>query len=552
VTIRGTETFIAEYIGDNGETNEGTYGEDDDYLALRNILYFEATSAMVDAGLRADLALFQGPPLHVPWTSFVPGGSGYTTLDYDNDFRIERVHGTVRLGKLAATVGDFYVSFGRGIALSLIKLDDVGVDNCLRGMRLEYQQPRRFKVVAVAGVVNALNIEPVTREVLRDDPLDRLAGVRAEWQLHDALLLGAHVVHLNPRFDREAEIDPNRLWVDRSPGVRLTSAGASAEAHLGGLHLTIEGNGQVHDNTLPPQGQPDVMNEPGMAWFLEVGYDLPPVTLKLEGIYYDRWLMEGGMRGAAPNLGVTSPLAYHHMPTLEPVWMLVKSLGNAYGGRAGVGAYLAKVRTDLNFSTAVLQYRGGLLPQGNWDDHPPTLVVHPILKARAEVGQRGIAISAQGGARFEHTGSPAPEEEDSGHLWHLGLDFSVPLSHPHSIEAKAELRRHGLHVTEGQDPYWVTLESLSYEWSRAFGLTVAHEFSDQTKGVRGEIGDFTLPLPAQHYLWAMASVHGRGSLDGLTARLSGGSQRGGIKCAGGICRAYPDSVGAKLEVVYRF
>jgi hypothetical protein len=516
------------------------------------VFYLEAASAMVDAGLRADLALFGGPPGRVPWTSFAPGGSGYTALDYDNDFRLERLHGTVRLGRLTATVGDFYVSFGRGIALSLIKMDDIGVDNCLRGARIEYQQPRRFKLVGVAGVVNALNIEPVTRQVLRDDPLDRLAGLRGEWQLLDALSLGAHVVHLSPRFESEAEIEPGRLWVDRSPGVRATSAGVSAEAHFGGVHLYLEANGQAHDNYLPPAGQKDIENEPGIAGFMALGYDLPPVTLKLEGIYYDRWLMQGGLRGAAPNLGVVQPLAYHHMPTLEPVWMLIKSLGNVYGGRAGVGAYLTRLRTDLNLSLTVLRYRGGLLPQGTWDDHPPTLVVHPIFKGRSEIGQSGFSLTAEGGARFEHTGQPAPGEDDNGNLWHVGLGAMWPLAHPHSLDFKVELRRHGLAVTEGGAPYFVTLESLSYEWARAFGLTVAHEYSDQTPGVRGQIGALTMPVPAQHYLWAMASVHGRGPLKGLTGRLSAGSQRGGIKCAGGVCRSYPDSVGAKLEVVYRF
>lgn len=552
VSLRGTETFIAEYIGDNGESNEGTYGEDDNYFALRNLLYFEASSAMVDAGLRADLALFQGPPRYVPPSHFIPGGSGYTALYYDNDFRIERLHGTVRLGRLSVTMGDFYVSFGRGIALSLIKLDDVGVDNALRGARIEFQQPRRFKLVAVAGVVNALNIEPITHEVLRDDPLDRIAGLRAEWQLLDALSFGAHVVHLSPRYTDEATIDPDRLYVDRSTGIRATSGGVSAEAHVSGLHLYLEADGQVHDNYRAPLGEPNVQGEPGWAGLMELGYDLPPATFKVEVVYYNRWLMEGGLRGSFPNLGVSQPLAYHHMPTLEPVWMIIKSFGNVYGGRLSSGVYLSKLRTDLNFKLGLLKYEGGLLPLGDWGDHPPTLVLHPIIKARTELGQQGIAISAEGGARFERTDEPAPGERDAGHLWHGSLDYMWPLVHPHSLEAKVEVRRHELMVTEGGEPYWVSLETLAYDWSGAFGLTVAHEYSDQTPGVRGEIGAFTMPLPAQHYLWAMASAHGRGVFEGLTARLTGGSQRGGIKCAGGICRTYPDSVGAKLELVYRF
>ncbi len=114
-----------------------------------------------------------------------------------------------------------------------------------------------------------------------------------------------------------------------------------------------------------------------------------------------------------------------------------------------------------------------------------------------------------------------------------------------------EVRRHGLSVTEG-DSYWVTLASLGYDWSGRFGVTLVHEYSDQTAGNEGKLGDWTLPLPKQHYGWILATVHIPKPLDGLNFRLFAGSQRGGVKCAGGICRTYPDSVSARLEAVYRF
>ncbi|MBW2459409.1 MAG: hypothetical protein JRI68_33260 [Deltaproteobacteria bacterium] len=110
-----------------------------------------------------------------------------------------------------------------------------------------------------------------------------------------------------------------------------------------------------------------------------------------------------------------------------------------------------------------------------------------------------------------------------------------------------------LDVTEGAlNHYWVTLASLGYDWSGLFGITGIYEYSDETAGAEGMIGDWEVPLPLQHYFWAMLTIHPPKPLDGLTLRLIGGSQRGGIKCAGGICRRYPDAVGGKLEAVYRF
>jgi hypothetical protein len=293
------------------------------------------------------------------------------------------------------------------------------------------------------------------------------------------------------------------------------------------------------------------MDESGWAVFGEASYDLSPFNIKGEGIFYRRWLMEGPFRGSAPNVGATQPLGYHHMVTLEPLWMPIKSFGNAMGGRLTGDLYLRDTDTQLTLSSAVIQYLGGLMPQGEWEDHPPTLIIHPILDLRQGFEKTGINLSAEAGFRYEGTDEPDIEGEDAGKLWHAAGDVSIPLAGPHSIEVKGEVRRHMLDVTEGNH-YWVTLASLGYDWSGLFGITGVYEYSDETAGAAGKIGEWEVPLPLQHYVWALVTVHAPSPVDGLTLRLLGGSQRGGIKCAGGICRRYPDAVGGKLEAVYRF
>ncbi|MCP4674232.1 MAG: hypothetical protein GY854_01675 [Deltaproteobacteria bacterium] len=550
VNFRGIETFIAEYIGDNGAQNEQLYGDDDNYWTFRNLFYFQAGNRDFDSALRLDATLFHNPPYYAD--EFLSGGDGYTTLYYDNDYRVERLHGTAHVGNLHLTVGDSYVSFGRGMALSLIKVDDVGVDNALRGARIEYRIPRTVKVVFVGGVVNSLNIDPLTHQVLRDDPLDRIAGGRIEWEIMDALSLGAHGVFMRPRFMDEAEVNSERMYVDQGVGVGVINGGASMELHLGGLHIYLEGNGQKHDNYRPTAEDGDVVDESGIAAFGEASYDLSPFNIKAEGIFYKRWLMEGPLRGSTNNISATQPLAYHHMVTLEPIWMIIKSFGNSGGGRLTGDLYLKDSDTQFTLSSSLLKYLGGLMPSdGTWTDHPPTIIVHPILKVRQEFGETGIHASAEGGFRYETTDEPESGGADTGTLWHASGDLSVPIKGPHSIEVKGEVRRHQLMVTEG-DEYWITLTSLGYDWSGIFGLCGIYEYSDQTGGADVMIGNWTLPFPRKHYVWALATIHIPAPLDGLTLRLLGGSQRGGIKCAGGVCRRYPDAVGGRLEAVYRF
>ena len=158
---------------------------------------------------------------------------------------------------------------------------------------------------------------------------------------------------------------------------------------------------------------------------------------------------------------------------------------------------------------STIMYEGGLLPSGLWEDHPPTLVVHPILKMRQTFPTSDISLALEGGFRHENTDEATAGEDDSGHLWHVQGDLTIPLTGPHSLELKAELRRHELMVTEG-DEYWVTMESLGYEMSGLLGATIVHEYSDQTAGADNMIGDWEIPLPHKHYMWgAPVAAHAR-------------------------------------------
>jgi hypothetical protein len=549
VKVSGTESFEVEVVGDNGSVNEGIYGDDDNFTRVRNILYLGAKSPDFDGGLRLDATLFDRPPGRVGADDFVPGGSGYTTLNYDNDYRVERLHGTVAVGDVEATLGDFHVSFGRGMALSLIKMDDLAEDNSLRGGRLTYRIERKVTVDAVGGVVNALNTDPLTRQTLTDDPLDRIIGLRAEWQLLDAVSLGAHGVLVQPRFTDEDAVFSDRLYVDQGPGIAVKTGGGSVEAYLGGVHLYMEGNGQIHDNFRP--ADEDVLDEPGQAVFGELSYDFTPFSIKGEGIFYRHWLMEGPYRGSVNNVALVQPITYHHMVTLEPLWVPIKSFGNAFGGRLGGEVYWDAADLEVSLKSAFIRYMGGLLPRGTWDDHPKTLVCHPILSLKRTFSKPDIDAGLAGGFRFETTDAPQIAGADAGVLWHLEGDVTVPLGGPHSLALKTEVRRHALEVTEGI-AYWVSLVTLGYHLAGLVDVTLAHEYSDELTGEQGKIGRLTWPLPVHHYAWIMGGVDVPRPLDGLRVELFFGSQRGGLKCAGGVCRKYPDGIGMRLGAVYRF
>ena len=551
VRVSGTEAVIVRYVGDNGDDNEGIYGDDDQFVTVRNLFYFRANSRFLDAGVRFDTTLFGNPPHGVGKDSFYwgPGASGYTLLNYRNDVRFERLYGILKVGDLRVTGGDFHVTVGRGMALCLIKLDDVGLDNALRGGRLEYRAPRVFRLDLFGGIVNASNVDPYTHQVLREDPRDRVAGARVTLEPTQALALGFHVVYLEPRFTDEEAIAPDRMFIDQGVGVRAINGGGSVELHTGRLSVYWEGNVQEHDNYRPWGAEQDVENEPGVATLGEVSVDLAPFNVKAEGIYYRRWLMEGPLRGSASNIAVTQPISYNNLVTLEPMWAVNRSLGNEVGGRVTGDLYLHKSRSQFVLSANLLKYEGGLMPQGEWDDHGDIASTHPTLQVVQDLGAGGHRITVEGGYRHEWRTDGEP---GTGHLWGVRGDAALPIHGRHGISVVAEVRRHQLQLTEGGKPYWLFLASAGYSVSNLLGVTVLYEYSDQTEGQDAKIGDWTLPLPRRHYLSLLASFQPPAPLDGLTIRTQFGTQRGGHKCAGGVCRDYPDSVGFTVDGVYRF
>jgi len=39
------------------------------------------------------------------------------------------------------------------------------------------------------------------------------------------------------------------------------------------------------------------------------------------------------------------------------------------------------------------------------------------------------------------------------------------------------------------------------------GVTLVHEYSDQTVGMDLKMGDWTVPLPTHNYVWALVNYH---------------------------------------------
>ena len=190
--INGEETLSSEYVGDNGPNDEeAVYGDDDDFWIFRNRLRLQARNRQLESSLLFETTFYHLPPsLVVPREDFVPGGSGYTLLNYENDIRLQEAKIVAHSRYVHITLGDFPITLGRGIALSLIQGDEDALSSALRGGNVELRVRNRFSFLLAGGLTNTSNVDPVTKAILPDDAMDRIVAFKAMIQPQKMLKLG--------------------------------------------------------------------------------------------------------------------------------------------------------------------------------------------------------------------------------------------------------------------------------------------------------------------------------------------------------------------------
>src|SRR5580704_13711626 len=92
------------------------------------------------AGLRLDSAVYWLRP-----SDYDPDSARYHDAVYPAKLFV-----TYSTPGLEITAGDLYVQFGRGLTLSMRKIDELGIDTTVRGLKVEMQRDP-FAITAVAG-----------------------------------------------------------------------------------------------------------------------------------------------------------------------------------------------------------------------------------------------------------------------------------------------------------------------------------------------------------------------------------------------------------------
>jgi hypothetical protein len=162
---------------------------DQGYGAWLNRVDVAMSYGRFSLGLRLDSSLYANRPEDQPkCPSFWPcltaaNRTEYTEILLDDTSRYRNAIYPAKLWAsyiapgLEVTVGDAYVQFGRGLILSMRKIDELGLDTTVRGGKIAWQKDP-FAFTFVAGVGNPSRVDEATgRALFLPEPTPPLRGL---------------------------------------------------------------------------------------------------------------------------------------------------------------------------------------------------------------------------------------------------------------------------------------------------------------------------------------------------------------------------------------
>jgi hypothetical protein len=490
---------------------------DDNYGEGLERLTATATRGPWTLGVRLDGSLYGPVPQVRLATATTPGCN---QVDLRSRFLPtvipERIWGSYADRTFEVTLGDGYVSFGRGLALSLRKNDELSTDTALRGARLGLRTDR-VSAHLVGGVTNIGNIDEASGRFTAD-PMDVVLGAQTDVKVVEGMRVGAHAVGY--AFHTPLSTPPmggDTAWKERWLNSGFTFDAPRLTPWLG---LYVEG---LWQRRWPITGE----TKNGFGAYGAATLSLGAVTLLVEGKAY------GDLAVLHPRFDFIEfqPVQYSAPPTLERVLQpLEHGQRNIYGGR---------VRADWRVdATLGLFAAHGLFEDAEGYLDPNSLALLPGTIHDPTAGLDwtigGFRILGEAGWRFVYLPGNGEAVRSDGH-------FEVTVQK----QLGTSSRSLELHVTDWERVKVMPLAAERWrEGSAQFGF--------RWRPVQAYAGlDFSTE-PGQPQTWYPNGTLQWDITRSTNLRLMVGSTRGGLRCVSGVCRVFPPFSGAKLAFTARF
>ena len=473
---------------------------------------------------------------------------------------------------LEVTAGDFNAQLGRGLVLSVRKIDELSSDTTIRGVRSTYRlaQPgAEVSITALGGALNPLRIDEASGRYLAvgGDVTPSWLGV-SEAGMPRAVAYDQRAVDAGFLPPPDPSYAPDRVLgfglSAGSPDVRLGTQAAlllrqrplspdlvrSARRILTAsqsLELPdLDDHGAFYVELAVErleQERAAAQLDPGHALYASLSLNQGPLTLNVEAKHYRRFFPLLGNVDVA-RAREFSTLQYNAPPTTEAFWIDTEFEGFntcVTGGRA---------RTDVELARGVFAF-GWVGRYHTWAESAANDAcdtadanlnrVWDVASGFELTSRAGDRATLTVGARDDHSAEPISDAFGSTTTLfyrenYARYDVALPLFGPTSLLLQGWHRRR--HQTLGQaDEPWNEGEHVTgVEWAPRFSVAFGFEYSSN-------------PQVPSTYLNGVASY--RLSSDSSVS-LFVGQRRGSLRCVGGVCRIYPPFEGTRLDVTARF
>jgi hypothetical protein len=545
------------------------------------------------AGLRLDSAVYwRRPADNTSYMTQYPSYESIIAQDDESRFRDSiypaKLWITYAAPGLEITAGDSYVQFGRGLTLSMRKVDELGIDTTVRGAKVQIERDP-FAFTLVAGFANPSRVDEATgRSLLVTSNLagndvrqpvfgsDRVVGLDLQAGRGLPVTLSTHLVRFTRcapyhydggRIDTDLAGDPATVtfgtcnvsdtdtWLgslnDTPRGLKahdITMGGQALEVPDLGGHgkLYVEAAVQQRQSDLPGQ----TTNLDGNALYAALSFDAGIANTTFE-IKYNRnfYTVAASVGQAAPEFAI---VAYSFLPPAESFNML---------DAEGTGDFNAcvrggRLREDVSASGNLLLYAQGVFaysqteqPSGACDAAGHTLASVPASQVLDRVydGVGGFEyyFDRKSSHAFGSAGARDDTREDGVFQYreqHLEYALAKYLGGPWSLEVQG---RHRHRKEQGFDLDPTTYAThWWYEGENYVALRVVPRWVF-TQGF-----EYTTMLGQPLLYFNGAVLYALTSSSNLRVFL--GEQRGAFRCASGICRFFPAFEGARAELTLRF
>ena len=559
----------------------------------------------ITAVVRLDSALYWNRPIDQP-DSVVPKNPGLERDDtgrYRNSIYPAKLFITYNAPGVEITLGDAYVQFTRGLVLSMRKLDDIGIDNTVRGLKVAITKGP-FAVTVVGGYANPSRVDEATGYALflpkstAVDPRspqpvfgsDHILGAEIQGGRGTPVVLTTAVSnvtrcapytyypngtvgqgkieqdgtffaefgHCSDDVPQNTPV-PTPTWLDGQNGFNraaryVTNVSQSIEFPKMGKLGTLYIAGVVQQRSFVDSNQ----NDTGSALYASYSGSYGPVTNTLEIKSYRNFYP---VQAAIDTTRVSAfePIAYSQPPTGEVI-----TQDSAFGNfNACVDG--GRLRTDIRMSKRLLTYFQAIYAHSKTE----------LVAGRCDTAGRQVG------------GGPGTNPDDlSTTMWDglggIQYEFDGAKSYLYStIGVRSDTKDSG-------EPYYHQGE-VTYTLSKYLGKSVSLEFLGRhriryydTDNIRDPDG--AGPLSERAVPWAegenytaikiapkwvfsqgleytsrlgYSSLYINGGIlyrftKDSNIRIFAGQQRGGLRCVSGVCRVFPAFEGARLELTVRF